>query len=149
MTVDLIKKLRDETGAGVMEIKRALEESGNDLEQAKNWLKKSGALKAQNRFGRNTGEGLVEVYSHNGKLGVMTEVNCETDFVARSEEFRTFVRDLALQIAALKPESVDELLLQEFIKDSSQTVGDLLNALIAKTGEKIVVKRFAIYRLGE
>lgn len=146
---DLIKQLRDETGAGVMEIKKALDEADNDLEKTKKILRKSGASKANKKAGRDASQGVVEAYSHNGKLGVLVEVNCETDFVARNSDFRTFVHDMALQIVAMKPESVEELLTQEFIKDPSLKVEDLLHSLVGKIGEKIVIKRFTLFELGE
>jgi len=149
MTLDLIKQLRDETGAGIMEIKKALDESAGDLAKTRAVLKKSGAAKAAKRAERTAGQGMVEAYSHNGRIGVLVEVNCETDFVARGDDFKTFTHDCALQVVAMKPENVDDLLKQEYVKDPSQTVGDLLETLIAKTGEKIVVSRFVVYELGK
>lgn len=144
-----IKNLRDLTSAGILEIKKALEEAKGDLEKAKKVLIKAGASKAIKRADKTASQGIVEAYSHNGKIGVLVEVNCETDFVARNDEFKTFTHDIALQIAAMKPENVSELLGQDYIKDPSQKVSDILNSLITKTGEKVVIKRFQIYILGE
>lgn len=149
MSVDLIKQLRDETGSGIMEIKKALDEGAGDLTKARAILKKSGAAKAAKRAERTAGQGMVEAYSHNGRIGVLVEVNCETDFVARGDGFKEFAHDVVLQVAAMKPENVDDLLKQEYVKDTGKTVGDLLEALIAKTGEKIVISRFVTYELGK
>lgn len=146
---NLIKKLRDETGVGVMEIKKALDEAGNDLEKTKKILRDRGADQAQKRADRAALQGTIEAYSHNGKIAVLVEVNCETDFVARSDSFKTFAHDVALQIAAMKPKNVAALLEQGFIKDASLTIKDLYNELTAKTGEKIVVSRFVIFELGK
>lgn len=146
---ELIKQLRDLTGAGVMDAKKALDDSNDDLTKAKEVLKKSGASKAAKRADRTADQGLIEVYNHNGKVGVMVEINCETDFVARNDQFKEFAHDVALHLAALKPETVNELLEQPFVKDPSQTIGELLNNLISKTGEKVVISRFVVYKLGE
>lgn len=147
--MDLIKQLREETGAGVMEIKKVLDEAGNDLEKTKKILRSGGAAKAKKRADRTALQGLIEAYSHDGKIAVLVEVNCETDFVARSDDFKEFTHDLALQIAAMKPKDVQELLIQEFVKDSSLTINDLYNELTTKTGEKISVSRFVIFELGK
>lgn len=149
MSLDLIKQLRAETGAGVMEIKKALNEADNDLEKTKKILRSKGASKAKKRADRTALQGLIEAYSHDGKIAVLVEVNCETDFVARSDDFKEFAHNLVLQIAAMKPKDVQELLEQEFIKDSSLTIDDLYNELTAKTGEKISISRFVIFELGK
>ena len=149
MTLDLIKKLRDETGVGVMEIKKALDEAGNDLEKTKKILRDQGAAQAQKRADKATLQGTIEAYSHAGKIAVLVEINCETDFVARSDSFKTFAHDVALQIAAMKPKDVAALFEQEFIKETSLTIKDLYNELTAKTGEKISISRFVIYELGK
>lgn len=149
MSLDLIKQLREETGAGVMEIKKALDEAGNDLEKTKKILRSKGAAQAKKRADRTALQGLIEAYSHDGKIAVLVEVNCETDFVARSDDFKEFAHDLALQITAMKPKDVEELLEQEFVKDTSLTINDRYNELIAKTGEKISISRFVIFELGK
>lgn len=149
MSVDLIKKLRDETGAGVMDVKIALDQSGGDKQKAKRILRQVAGQKATKKSHRQTQAGLIEAYNHGGRIGVLVEVNCETDFVARNPEFQGFVHDIALQIASMTPTTVGELLNQPFIKDESMTVKSLLESLIGKIGENIVVRRFERYELGE
>jgi len=140
--IELVKKIRSETGLGIMEIKVALEEAGGDEKRAKEILKEKGFKKAQSKKERETRQGRVVTYTHTtGKIGVMIEVLCETDFVAKNDEFMALSRDLALQVAAMNPESVEKLMEQEFIKDSSLKVSDLVSALIAKFGENIKVGR--------
>jgi elongation factor Ts len=146
---DLIKQLRQETGVGVIEAKKALDASDNDINKAKEELKKSGALAAAKRANRSAKEGIIKTYSHNGRLGVMVEINCETDFVARNESFLSFATDIALHIAAAKPQDIEELMDQDFIKDPSIKISQLLHQIIAKTGEKVEIKRFVLYTLGE
>lgn len=149
VTTELIKELRQKTGVGVMEAKKALDEANGNLTKALDILKKSGAAKAAKRADRTASQGLIEVYAHGGKLGVMVEVNCETDFVARNDVFKTFTHDVALHIAALRPDTVETLLDQEFVKDPSKKISELLHEVISKTGEKVEIKRFVIYGLGE
>ena len=145
-----IVKLREKTQAGVMDVRRALEEAGGDLTKAEEILSSLGLTKAQAKAERATGSGLIETYTHaGGKIGVMIEVACETDFVAKTDEFKALVHDLALQVASMSPNSVDELLEQEFIKDPSKKISDLVNLVIAKTGENIKVKRFERFVLGD
>jgi len=102
----MVKELREKTGAGMMDCKKALAETGGDFAKAEDWLRKKGITGAAKKSGRTAAEGLVGAYVHNGKVGVLVEVNCETDFVARNEDFQTLVRDLALHIAALSPQFV-------------------------------------------
>ncbi|HCE80283.1 MAG: Elongation factor T [Thermodesulfobacterium commune] len=195
ISIDLIKQLRERTAAGFSDCKKALEEAGGDIEKAVDILRKKGLAIAAKRAGKATTEGVVAAYIHsNKKIGVLVEVNCETDFVARTEEFQQFAHDIAMQIAATnpiaitreevpqevierekkiyeeqvresgKPENVipkivegkmekfykeNVLLEQPFIKNPEVTIQDLLNELIAKTGEKIVIKRFARFQIGE
>lgn len=145
---DLIK-LRSLTGAGVMDVRRALEEADGDLAQAEVILKKMGLDKAVSKAERTTTAGLVETYAHgDGKIGVMVEVSCETDFVAKTDEFKALAHDLALQIAAMNPSSVQELLDQDYIKDPSKKINSLISETIAKTGENIRVSRFQRFVLG-
>jgi elongation factor Ts len=191
----LVKELREKTGAGILDCQKALSETGNDVEKAIDYLRQKGLAAAQKKAGRETNQGLIHAYIHGGgKIGVLIEVNCETDFVARNEEFKAFVNDLALQIAASDPSYVRRedipadviekeksiyeaqakemgkpqaawakivegklekfyqqrcLLEQEFIKDPTITIKDLLAQKIAKIGENINIRRFTRYQLGQ
>jgi len=195
ITTAQIKELRERTGAGIMDCKKALEKAQGNLEKAIDELRKKGLAKAKKRAGRTAKEGLVHAYIHaGGKIGVLVEVNCETDFVARTEAFQNFVKEIAMQIAAAnplvvnkeelspkiierekeiyhqqaiasgKPEKIIDrivegklqkffeeacLIEQPYIRDQSIKIKDLLNELVAKTGEKIVVRRFVRFQLGE
>ena len=147
--LDDIKKLRQKTGAGIADVRRALEESGGDFKKAEGLLKSWGAEIASKKKDRATGQGLVETYIHSGgKVGAMVEVNCETDFVAKTEEFKNLAHEFVMQIAALDPADVEELSKQESIRDSSKTIDDLIKEVIAKVGENIVIKRFIRFELG-
>jgi len=194
ITASEVKELRDRTGAGMLECKKALQENDGDIEKAIDWLRARGAAKAAKREGKEASEGAVGSYVHmNGKIGVLIEVNCETDFVARTDDFQQLVRDLAMHIAASrplgvskddvpadvverergvyleqvkgegKPENLHEkivegrlkkfyqesaLMEQPFVKDPDRTVEQLVTDVSAKTGEKIVVRRFARFELG-
>ena len=134
-----ITKLRSETGAGVMDCKKALEESGGDFEKAKEVIKEKGLVKASKREGRETGAGRIEAYVHNNRVGVLVELRSETDFVANSEPFKELVHDMALQLAAVPASDSDEFLAQPYIKDDSKTIKDLINELIAKVGENVIL----------
>ena len=149
VSVDEIKKLREETGAGIADCREAIEEAGGDLEIAKEVLKKKGLDKAASKGDREVKSGLVEVYSHGGKVGVLVELLCETDFVAKTEDFKNLAHEIALQVASMKPESVGELLEQEYIRDNSQKIDDLIKQVISKLGENIQVGRFERIALGE
>ncbi len=168
VTTSDVKRLREETGAGVMDSKRALEEAGGDFDRARDLIRKRGIATAAKRSDRETGQGLVEAYIHGGgRIGALVEVNCETDFVARTDTFRDLARDIAMQVAAMNPGALDvdglpddaptdvpggreqqALLTQQFIKDPSKTVGDLVQDAIAQTGENIRVTHFARFELG-
>ena len=165
VTVDDVKRLRDETGAGVMDAKRALDDAAGDFERARELLRERGVEAAAKRSDRETRQGLVESYIHGeGRIGVLVEINCETDFVARTDEFRLLARDVALQIAAMNPialtlEDVPEdvreseregaaLLMQPFVKEPGQTVQQRIEETVASTGENIRVARFTRYELG-
>ena len=143
----VIQKLREETGAGVMECKRALEEANGDLNLAKEIIAKRGLAKAEKKSDRATGAGLLEAYIHNGRIGVLLELRSETDFVARSEPVKALVHDLALHISALGPESVEDLLKQPYAKDESKTVEEVIKGVIAKVGENLRVARFVRYQV--
>ena len=149
MNIDAIKKLREETGAGIADCKEALKESGKDMEKAKKWLKQKGFDKASLKKDREVKTGLVEVYSHNGKMGVLVELLCETDFVAKTEDFKALAHELALQVASMNPSSVEELLKQEYIRDAAMSVDQLIKGVVAKLGENIQVGRFERVALGE
>lgn len=142
---ELLVKIRHETGLSVMEIKKALEESHNDEAKAKELLRQRGVEVMSKKQERDVKASLIDAYSHNGRIGVLVELQCETDFVARNGDFKEFAHDLSLQISAMNPATVAELLEQPFIKDESQTINQLLTTLTAKMGEKIVIARFARY----
>jgi elongation factor Ts len=161
----MIKALREETGAGVMDAKRALEEAGGDSAKAKAILREKGVAAAAKRAERETSNGVVESYIHaGGRIGVLVEVNCETDFVANTADFRELARNIAMQVAAMDPQVIsaedpgregiegsDEevcLLSQPFIRDGSKTIANLIQDTIAKTGENVRVRRFVRFELG-
>lgn len=144
--LDQIKKLRAKTKAGVMDCRQALEASGDNLKKAEEWLRKKGLQSASKRVGRETGCGLVEAYTHaEGKIVAVVELCCETDFVARTEDFKKLAHELAMQVAALNPKNIKELLSQPWIRDESKKIDELIKELSAKTGENIKVNR--LYRL--
>jgi elongation factor Ts len=195
ITAQMVKELRDSTGAPFIDCKKALEEVSGDLEKALDILKIRGVAKASKKVGRDTPEGIVMSYIHaGGKIGVMIEINCETDFVARNEEFKAFAREVAMQIAAANPRYISKdqipeaelerekevmkaqvlesgkpaeiaqkmvegkigkyyeevcLLNQTYIRDAKLKIDDLLQALIAKIGENIKIRRFVRFQLGE
>jgi elongation factor Ts len=160
-----VKELRERTGAGVMECKSALEQAEGDFDRAVTVLQDRGLAMAEKRAHRETSQGLIECYIHaGGRIGAMVEVNCETDFVARTEDFKTLAHELAMQIAATNPLAVSEddlpsgaegdpaelcLLRQPYIRDNSRAVDDVVRDVIAKTGENIRVRRFARFELGQ
>lgn len=146
--IDKIKDLRKSTGAGVMDIKKALDEVGGDVEKASKLLKKQGFNKAEKKSGRKTEQGIIDAYVHLGRIGVLVEVNCETDFVARNEDFKNFVHEVALQIAQSSAQDVDSLLKEEYFRNPEQTINDLLRDIVVKTGENIRIKRFSRFILG-
>jgi len=195
ITSAMVKELRDRTNVGMMDCKKALKDTAGDMEKAVDLLRQKGLAKAMKRAGREATDGMVHSYIHSGgKIGVLVEVNCETDFAAKSEDFGEFVRNVALQIAAANPLGVspedvpaeviereraiylaqaqesgkpanilekmvdgkmrkfyeeNTLLQQKFIRDPEKSIQDYLNELIAKIGEKIEVRRFCRYQLGE
>lgn len=142
-----IKKLRELTGAGVMECKKALEDVAGGIEAAVKLIHERGLIKAGKKGKRATGAGLLETYVHNERVGVLLELRCETDFVARADAFRKLAHELAMQIAAMAPADVDVFLQQPYIKDESITVGDFIKRTIATVGENIRVERFCRYEL--
>ena len=160
----MVKELRDASGSGVMDAKRALEEADGDMTQAAAILRERGLAAAAKRAERETGQGVVDTYIHaGGRIGALVEVNCETDFVANTDEFRSLVHEIAMQVAAMNPvvvsaddrepelEGADDevaLLSQPWVKDASKTISDLVQDSMAKTGENIRVRRFARFELG-
>ena len=146
--IELLKKLRNETSASIADCRKALEETNNDYSKAIDWLKKRGLEKAAKKADRETSQGLIETYVHNGRIGVMVELLCETDFVAKTDEFKHLAREVAMQISAMNPETVDLLLQEEYIRDSSQTIDQLIKSVIGKLGENITIKRFQRFELG-
>ena len=160
-TTELIKELRERTSAGVMDCKKALDESNGDVDKAEQILKEQGIASAAKKAGRDTDQGLIETYIHSGgRIGAMVEVNCETDFVARTKEFSDLAHDIAMQVAAMNPSTLEEnnadiesdnssLLQQPFIKDPSKNIQELINETVGKLGENIRVRRFKRFSLGE
>lgn len=150
MTVDvsLIKELRDQTQAGVADCRAALEEAKGDIKQAKEILRKKGFERAAKKGDRATNAGLIEAYVHGGRVASLVEVMCETDFVARTDEFKTLAHEVAMQVASMNPKDAEELLKQEYIRDSSKTIEMLLKETIAKLGENIVLGRITRLELG-
>jgi elongation factor Ts len=163
ITTQMIKELREQCGAGVMDCRSALVSTKGDVEKALAILKEKGLAKAQKKAERVTMQGMVESYIHTaGRIGALVEVNCETDFVARTDDFKRLVHDIAMQVAALAPKYISEedkpkdneaasvevcLLSQPFIKDPTKTINDLIVETISKTGENIKVRRFTRYEL--
>ena len=194
ITAAMVKELREKSGAGMMDCKSALQECDGDLEKAVDFLRKKGIATAAKRAGRATSEGTVQSYIHmGGKIGVMVEVNCETDFVAKTDDFKEFAKNIAMHVAATSPvgivpedvpqEVIDRereiykaqviemgkpenmvdkiaegklnkfykescLMNQQYVKEPDKTIADYLNEVIAKTGEKITIKRFARFQIG-
>ena len=195
ISADMVKTLRARTGSGIMDCKQALAASDGDMDAAVDFLRQKGLATAQKRAGREASEGTIQSYIHmGGKIGVLVEINCETDFVAKTDDFQTFARNIAMQIAAARPlgvnpEDIPEaviakekeiyrlqaldmgkpekmldkivegkmskfykdscLMNQEYVRDTSLTITDVLNDFIAKTGEKVTIRRFARFQIGE
>ena len=157
-TTELIKELRDKTGAGIMECKKAIEDAVGDLGKAEQLIKERGLAMAEKKAGREAGQGLIDSYVHAGRIGAIIELNCETDFVARTDDFKKLAREIAMQVAATNPSRINSqeastdgdvpLLDQPYIRDPSRTVQELLNETIAKVRENIVIRRFARFELG-
>ncbi len=149
-TVEEVKKLREETGAGMLDCKKALEEAGGDYAGALEVVKAKGLAKADKKADRETNEGYIAAYVHsNGKVAALVELLCETDFVARNDEFREVAKEIAMQVAAMSPESNEELLAQETIKREGVTVEVMIKELSGKIGEKIMLGRFHRMMIGE
>ena len=173
ITTAMVKDLRERTGAGIMDCRRALEEAGGDFAKAEELLRAKGAATAAKKAGRPANQGVVEPYIHlGGRIGALVELNCETDFVARNPEFKTLARELAMQVTAMNPryiraeeipdavlaeyggdrkKAAEELALleQPYIKAPNRTVNSLITDAIGKIGENIVVRRFVRFEVGE
>lgn len=148
MNPNQIKQLRDETGAGFSHIRTALEEAEGDINRAKEILQKKGIEIAAKKESRATKAGLVEAYVHHGAtIGVLVELRCETDFVARNPSFKELAHDIAMHIAAANPHDASSLMNEPFIKDENKTVGDMIAARTASFGERIEISRFIRYAL--
>ncbi len=148
--VELIKQLREQTGAGVMDAKSALEETNGNVDAAIKIISEKGLAKADKKADRETKSGRIEAYVHgNGSAGVILELNCETSFVAVTDEYKNLAHEIALQIVAMEPENIESLLIQPYIRDPKTTIGDLIKGLIAKTGENITLSRFTRFALSE
>lgn len=148
VTAQQIKELREKTGAGISDIKKALEESEGDMKKARALIEEKFGSVAAKKSARATRAGLVDAYIHsNGRLGVLAELYCETDFVARNPAFRELAHEIAMHIAAMAPDGPDSLLLQPFVKNESKTVGDIMNEAIGKFGENIKIGGFVRFEI--
>lgn len=148
--LDKIKELRELTGAGVMDAKKALEETAGDVTKAVEIIRAKGLAKAEGKADREVRSGKVYCYTHGGgSAAAMVEVACETDFVASNSEFEALCKEIAMQIVSMRPETVEELLAMPYVRDGSRTMEQLVKELIGKTGENIRVVRFARFKLGE
>jgi elongation factor Ts len=144
----LLRVLRDETAASVADCRMALEESGGNYEKALAWLKKRSIERAERKADRVTMQGIVDAYIHQGeKVGVLVEILCETDFVAKTDEFRHLAKEIGMQVAAMNPKDVDSLMRQEYIRDGSQTIEKFVKSVVGKLGENIVIKRFVRFEI--
>lgn len=160
-----VKQLRDQSGAGIMECRNALLEAGGDIDKAVEILKRQSLVKVEKKKARTASQGLVEAYIHaGGRIGAMVEVNCESDFVARTDEFKKLCHNLAMQVTACPPQCISPedmpqgsdieaqsacLLLQPYIRDTNKAIQDIVNETIARVGENIKIRRFARFELGE
>ena len=165
VTTAMVKELRDRTGAGIMDTKRALDAASGVMEEAEKALAEKGLATAMKKGGRETSEGVIQSYVHTGnRIGAMVELNCETDFVARTTEFNELARDLAMQVAAMSPIHIDRdmvpedtgdvpaeevLTEQQYIKDPGKTVSELVTEMIARVGENVRIRRIARFELGD
>lgn len=145
-----IKKLRQETGARVLDCQKALQEAKSDFNRAKEIVTEKGLARAEKNQDRETVAGLVAQYVHNnGKVGALVELKCETDFVAQNSEFQQMAKDIAMQVVAMNPQDVDELLEQDFIKNPAVKIEKLVKLLSGKIGEKMIIKKFVRFELGQ
>lgn len=148
VTKEEIMALRERTSAGIMDCRRALEESGGNMDQAVELLRQKGIESAGKKGDREANQGLIEAYVHGGRLGALIELNCETDFVARTPEFKALAREIALQAAANGAEDADALKAQNYNRDSSKTINDLIVEAAGTLRENVVLRRVARFELG-
>ncbi|MBU1166871.1 translation elongation factor Ts [Patescibacteria group bacterium] len=147
--LDQIKELREKTGAGVMDAKKAIEEASGDMKKAVELIRAKGLARAEAKAEREVKSGRVYCYTHaGGTAAAMVEVACETDFVAKTEEFDALCKEIAMQIVSMNPTDVDELMAQPYIRDGSKTIEQLVKELVSKTGENIRIVRLARFKLG-
>ncbi len=146
--IESLKKLRITSGVSIADCRMALEETKGDFNKALDWIRARGLQKAEKKADRKTSQGLIDCYIHqNGRIGAMVLVLCETDFVGRTSEFKALVHEIAMQVAAMNPKDVDSLLKQEYIRDPSKTIEELVKETIAKLGENIVVGEFSRFEI--
>jgi elongation factor Ts len=149
-SIDTLKKLREETQVSVADCRQALEDAKGDITTAKKLLQERGLEKAKKKEGQETGNGIIASYAHaTGKVGVLVEIKCQTDFVARTDDFKNLAKEITLQIAAMKPKDVKELLASEYIRDPKMTIDLLIKGTIAKLGENITIGKFTRMEFGE
>lgn len=147
ISIEQIKKLREETDAPVMEVKRALEKAAGDLKKARIELKKWSIEKAAKKQGEATSQGLIESYIHSGRVGTLIKLTCQTDFVVRNEIFKNLAHEIAMQVASMNPKDVEALLEQPYIRDPRKKIKDLVNEVIAKLGENIKIAEIARFSI--
>jgi elongation factor Ts len=148
--IEKIKTLRRETGAPILEIRKALEESGGDIDKAKVVLKRWSSKKASSKKGKETKEGLIVSYIHQGgRIGALVKLTCETDFVARTDDFKKLAHELAMQVAAMKPEDAKTLLNQEYIRNPKRKIKEVVDEYIAKLGENIEIKDIVCFSIND
>jgi elongation factor Ts len=148
-SIEDLKKLREDTKAGVSDCRQALEDADGNYAKAKKLILERGLQKAEKKGDRETSQGLIESYVHAGRVGVLVELRCETDFVARTDDFKRLAHELALQVASMEPKNVAELLKGAYIRDAGLTIEALVKQTIAKVGENITVAKFTRIELGE
>lgn len=150
ISMNAVKELRSKTNAGIMDAKRALEESHGDMAKAEAWLREKGLQRFEKKADRETKAGVIASYVHTGgQIAVLVELNCETDFVARTDTFQDLGRQLAMQIASMAPTSVEELMSQAHIRNPKETMQDLLKSVAATLGENVTVARFTRFAVGD
>ena len=144
VTTEDIKKLREETGAGIMDVRKALSESDGDFEKAREWIRQKGLSRAESKSDRETGAGYVFAYVHfNGKVGALVKLACETDFVARTDDFQNLGKELAMQVASMGATTPEELQAQDYLRDAKRTIAELVKETSGKTGENINILAIA------
>jgi len=148
-SMDQIKQLRELTGAGVMDAKKALVESNGDMDKAAEWVRQKGLARAEKKSDRDAKEGMIASYVHMNRVAALVELSCETDYVARNDEFQHLGKEIAMQVASMSPETVEELLSMQYNRDPKRTIEELVKELSGKIGEKMEVKRFTRFAVDE